>query len=119
MVLRRMGKIFIPQFQAAPRYGTQSPPCGIGRLKHFLYDLPSLEVPFRAHTSSVLDFYFATLLFSLAHQHLNGLQYVHRLKTANNAGFTVPIHHGLVGSGANDGGHMPRTEEAVYVHLLG
>ena len=119
MVLRRMGKIFIPQFQAAPRDGTQSSPCGIGRLKYFLYDLPGLEVPFRAYTSSVLDFYFTTGLFSLVHQHLNGLQDVHRLKTADHAGFTVLIHHGLVGSGANDGSYMSRAEEAVYVHLLG
>ena len=119
MALGRMGKIFIPQLQAAAGDSTQSSPSGIGRLEHFLYYLPSLGVTFRTYAASVLNFYFTTAPFSLAHQHLNGLEDINRLKTADYAGFTVAIHHGLIGSGTDDGGHMPRAEEAIYVHLPG
>jgi hypothetical protein len=119
MALGRMGKVLILQFQAAPGDGTQSSPGGISWLKHFLYDLASFGVSFRSYGASVLDFYLTTRLFHLAHQHLNGLQDVNRFKTADHAGFTVSIHHGLVGVGSNDGGHVPRTKEAVYMHLFG
>jgi hypothetical protein len=118
MALSSMSTVLIPQHEATSGNGAKTSPQTVSMFKHFLHHLSSPGVALWSYGAGVLDFHFTPSLLNLANQHIEALQNVHRLETADRACLAVLIHHLLVRLCSYDCGDVTRAQETIYVHLF-